>query len=313
MILVLEAIEPRALELLREVDDVRHVADPIPREADLAAALEGAQAVVVRNRTRLTRSLLDGAPHLKVVGRLGSGLDNLDLRAIRDHGLVLVTGEGANAVAVAEWVLGYLFYLAKPFALADQAVRSGNWDRSLGGRELYGKTLGIVGFGNIGRSLARRASALGLRILTAHPHLRRDEPSRREAEIEALPLPDLLQLSDIVSVHVPLVAATRRLFSGDAFSLMKRGALFVQTSRGGVVDEAALARALASGHLGGALVDVFADEPPDPRNPLFAAPNCILTPHVAGLAEEARLRVDLGVAQGVVTALRQGGFLERAL
>jgi len=313
MIVVLETIEPAALDILKSFDEVRHLPSSSERTEELEEALPRARALIVRNRTRVTHALLRDAGELEVVGRLGTGLDNLDLRAIRERGLTLVTGEGANAVAVAEWVLGYLFYISKPFAQADASIRAANWDRSLGGRELCGKTIGIVGLGHVGRSLAKRCAALGMRVITTLPHLSQDGPAFRLEDIEAFSLPDLLPQSDVISVHVPLVSATRRLFGQETFSRMKRGVLFIQTSRGGVVDEAALARALRSGRVGGALVDVFSDEPPDPTNPLFAAPNCILTPHVAGLAEEARMRVDMGVAQGVILALRRAGSLKEAL
>lgn len=305
MILAVEMIERAALDTLAAAAPVRHL-DALPEgSADDYPDIASVQALVVRNRTLVSEHLLELMPHLAVVGRLGTGLDNIDVEALRARGIALVTGRGANAVSVAEWVMGYLFLVTKPYREADAGVRRGEWNRRLGGHELFGSTLGVVGMGDIGRRVARRARALGMRVVASDPRLGPHHDLVEDGTLSPMDLMDLLEESDFVSIHVPLTPATRGLIGRDALGRMKEGAHLIQTSRGGVVDEEALARSLASGHLAGALVDVLDTEPPPPDHPLLAQPTCMLTPHVAGLAVEARQRVDNSVARLVVESLRR--------
>lgn len=303
MIVVVEMIEDAALQVLQTAHSVQHL-DALPKDPQgRSVLLKGARALIVRNRTRVDGPLLDLSPHLKVVGRLGTGLDNLDLHALRSREITLRTGRGANAVAVAEWVLGYLFHVSKPYAVADDSVRSGGWDRRLGGTELFGKSLGIVGLGDIGRRLALRAHAMGMAVLATDPLLFPFDVAVEELGIRQLPLMELMQEADFVSLHVPFSPATRNLIGREELGAMKETAHLIHTSRGGVVDEEALAEALLQGRLAGALVDVQVEEPPPLDSPLLSAPRCLVTPHVAGLSKEARLRVDMAVAQAVLEAL----------
>ncbi len=306
MILVIEMIEQAAIDILAAAASVRHLS-ALPEEgaADDSRDIRSAQALIVRNRTIVDEHLLDLMPRLTVVGRLGTGLDNIDVGALRARGITLVTGRGANAISVAEWVIGYLFMVMKPYREADASVRQGMWDRHLGGHELAGRTMGIVGMGDIGRRVARRVRSLGLRVVASDPRLGPHHDLVEDGTLTPLPLPGLLDEADFVSVHVPLTPATRGLIGREELARMKEGAYLIQTSRGGVVDEEALARALASGHLAGALVDVWGCEPPPPDHPLLSQPNCTLTPHVAGLSAEARERVDTSVARSVVEVLRR--------
>jgi len=303
LILVIEMIEQAALEILAAAASVRHLNALLEDAAGDNLDIRSAQALIVRNRTVVNEHLLNIMPRLTVVGRLGTGLDNIDVGALRARGITLVTGRGANAISVAEWVIGYLFMVMKTYREADASVRQGRWDRHLGGHELAGRTMGIVGMGDIGRRVARRVRALGLKVVACDPRLGPHDDLIEDGTLTVLPLPGLLEQADFVSVHVPLTPATRGLIGREEFARMKEGAYLIQTSRGGVVDEEALARALASGHLAGSLVDVLECEPPANGHPLLSQPNCVLTPHVAGLTVEARERVDTSVARSVVEVL----------
>lgn len=288
---------------------VRYDPDLHRRPGDLAAALAaGARALVVRNRTRVDARLLAAAPALRVVGRLGAGLDNVDVAACRRRGVEVVHAPDANAVSVAEMTLALVLALARRLAPADAHVRGGGWERqAFAGMELDGKTLGILGFGRIGRLVAGRARAFGMRLLTHHPRLSAGDPDLVRLGVELVPLDDLLAGCDVLTVHLPLTPATRNLLDAAALARLRPGAHLVNVGRGGVVDEAALADALEQGRLAGAALDVRASEPPGAGDPVAARlnrlPNVLLTPHVAGLTAEAQRRTCLQVARDVLRVL----------
>lgn len=276
----------------------------VDRPAELAQAVAGARALVVRNRTQVRGALLEAATALKVVGRLGVGLDNIDLDACRARGIVVHPASGANDVSVAEYVVTAMLVLLRRAWFASPQVLAGKWPRMTTiGREVAGRTLGLVGFGAIARETARRARALDMRVVAFDPLLKADDPAwslatRRELDA-------LLGESDVVSLHVPLTAATRRMLGAAAFARMPRGAIVINAARGGVLDEAALAAALASGHLGGAALDVFEREPLDVEaaRVFEGVPNLILTPHIAGVTEESNVRVSEVTAAAVLRSL----------
>lgn len=276
----------------------------VDRPAELAQAVAGARALVVRNRTQVRGALLEAATALKVVGRLGVGLDNIDLDACRARGIVVHPASGANDVSVAEYVVTAMLVLLRRAWFASPQVLAGKWPRMTTiGREVAGRTLGLVGFGAIARETARRARALDMRVVAFDPLLKADDPAwslatRRELDA-------LLGESDVVSLHVPLTAATRRMLGAAAFARMPRGAIVINAARGGVLDEAALAAALASGHLGGAALDVFEREPLDAEaaRVFEGVPNLILTPHIAGVTEESNVRVSEVTAAAVLRSL----------
>ncbi len=304
-IVISEFMDAAAVESLRGRFDTRYDPALVDRRAELAAGLEDADALIVRNRTRVDAELLAAAPRLKVVGRLGVGLDNIDLPLCRERGVAVIPATGANAAAVAEYVLCTAMMLLRGAYRSSAAVAAGQWPRqSLSeGREIGGKEIGIVGFGGIGRLTARLARSLGMRVAACDPEIAADSPLWRSEAVLRLELIELLERADVVSLHIPLTAATRGLIGAAQLALMKRDAVLINSARGGTVDEAALAAALRAGQLGGAALDVFADEPLAPGSPLTDCPNLILTPHIAGVSREANQRVSSLIAERVAALL----------
>ncbi|OZI19638.1 3-phosphoglycerate dehydrogenase [Bordetella genomosp. 9] len=307
-IVISEFMDAPAVDLLRRDFDVRFEPDLVDRRADLLKALDGADALIVRNRTRVDGEMLAAGRGLKAVGRLGVGLDNIDVVACRDRGIHVLPATGANARAVAEYVVTSALVLMRGVYHDSLAVAQGAWPRPAmsNGREVHGRTLGIVGFGGIGRLTARLARGLDMQVVAHDPMLADDDPAWRESGVTPVPLIELLARSDAVTLHIPLTEGTRNLFDASRIAAMKDGAVLINTARGGIVDEAALAQALRAGKLGGAAVDVFADEPLRAGSPLADAPRLILTPHVAGLSMEANTRVSDMVAQRVAEVLKSG-------
>jgi len=304
-ILVTEFMDPRAVDSLRTEFDVHYDPDLHQDAAGIASRLASARALIVRNRTRVDRDLLTAGPRLVAVGRLGVGLDNIDLDACAERGVSVHPATGANVVAVAEYVIAAMLMMLRGAYRATDRVLAGEWPRTaLIGREASGKTLGIVGFGAIGRAVARRATALGVGVAAYDPALAPGDPAwnapgvRRFGDLAAM-----LAACDVVTLHVPLTGATRHLIGAAEIAVMKPGACIVNTARGGVLDEAALALALSSGRLGAAALDVFEDEPLPAHSRLAGTPNLYLTPHVAGLTEEANARTGELVAGLVRSAL----------
>lgn len=282
------------------------VYDPglVDRPDALAGLLGDARALLVRNRTQVRPPLLALAPRLRVVGRLGVGLDNIDTAACQARGIAVCPATGANDVAVAEYVLTAALVLLRGAWSATASVAAGEWPRmALIGREASGQRLGLVGFGAIARETAVRARALGMSVAACDPYLPDGHPAW--SGVERLGLDELLAASDVVSLHVPLTSETRSLIDGRALSLMKPRAVLINAARGGVVDEAALVAALAEGRLGGAALDVFDTEPLDAvRGERFAdVPNLLLTPHIAGVSEQSNLRVSIVTAAAVLRHL----------
>ncbi|TXN60464.1 NAD(P)-dependent oxidoreductase [Methylobacterium sp. WL6] len=280
----------------------------VDRPDALRAALAGASGLIVRNRTQVRAGLLAAAPDLRVVGRLGVGLDNIDLAACAARGIAVHPATGANDGAVAEYVIGTALLLLRGAYGASAQVAAGAWPRNaLMGREIAGKRLGLVGFGAIARETARRAAALDMTIAAFDPHLAPDDAAWRPAHgaVASLALDALVATSDVLSLHVPLTEATRDMIGPAAIARMRPGAILINAARGGVVDEAAVAAALRSGHLGGAALDVFAQEPVDAAGgaALIDVPNLILTPHIAGVTRESNVRVSAVTARAVRRSL----------
>lgn len=307
-IVISEFMDASAVARLAERHDV--LADP-ELHADRAAlgrSLATARALIVRNRTRVDRTLLEDATDLVVVGRLGVGLDNIDLDACGASDIAVRPARGANARAVAEYVIGAAMVLLRP-ALAHAAdIVAGEWPRSeLVGSELGGRRLALYGYGATARRVAVLARAFEMEVGACDPWIAPDDPAwsavHRYDSLEAM-----LPTADVVSLHVPLTEATRHVVGADAFRRMKRGAILINAARGGVVDELALLAALDGGGLAGAALDVFEEEPPGPgRRASFAGrPNLLLTPHVAGLTAESERRVSSMVADEVLGVLGDG-------
>ena len=275
-----------------------------PTKENLTAELADADGLVVRSATQVTDELLSHAPRVRVVGRAGVGVDNVDLDAATHRGVVVMNTPGGNATSVAEHALALMLSMARSIPQLNAAMHAGRWEKAgAAGAELRGKTLGLVGLGRVGAEVARRAHGFEMYVLAHDPYL---SPERAaEWDVELLPLKDVLEKSDFVSLHTGLSEATRGLINAETLAQMKRGARLVNTARGELVDEAALAEALRSGHLAGAALDVFATEPPR-DSPLLAMPNVIATPHVAGSTAEAQEEVGVQIAQQVRDYLSEG-------
>lgn len=300
-IVISEFMDLPAVESLRGAFDVDYAPELVDDRAGLLARVAEADALIVRNRTRVDREVLAAAPRLRAVGRLGVGLDNIDVAACEAAGVAVYPATGANSLAVAEYVVATSMVLLRGAYLSSNEVAAGQWPRARmsQGRETAGKTLGLVGFGGIGRMTAKLAQALGMRVLAYDPMLPPDAPAWSEAGVGRRELDALFGEVDVLSLHVPLTESTRGLVDAARLARMKPDAILVNTARGGVVDETALAAALRSGKLGGAALDVFDDEPLRAGSPLAGAPNLILTPHIGGVTRESNERVSSLIAERI--------------
>lgn len=272
---------------------------------DLARAIEGMDAVVVRSSTRITRESLQYAERLQVIGRAGVGVDNIDVEAATERGVAVLNAPSGNTISAAELACALMLSCVRRIPAADVSMKAGAWDRkSFTGSELYGKTLGLVGAGRIGGEVARRARAFGMSVCGYDPFLTADHAAA--LEIELLDLDEVLERADVISLHVPLTERTAGLIDAARLARMKKGAVLVNAARGGVIDETALAEAVRSGHLGGAALDVYAEEPLPAEHPLRAVPNVVLTPHLGASTQEAQHNVALEIAEAVRAALADG-------
>jgi (S)-sulfolactate dehydrogenase len=305
-IVITEFMDGPAVDALRTHFDVLYDPALVDHAATLTAAVGAADALIVRNRTQVNTALLEGAPRLSVVGRLGVGLDNIDVAHCKARNIAVIPAAGANALAVAEYVVGTALLLLRGGYRASEEVAVGRWPRARlsEGREIHGRCLGLVGFGGIGQLTAGLARGLGMTVVGYDPAFAPGAPVWTQHAVKPVTLDALLGAADVVSLHVPLVDSTRNLIDAARLALMKRDAVLINAARGGLVDETALAQALAAGALGGAALDVFANEPLPAGSPLATAPNLLLTPHIAGVTRESNTRVSLLIAQRVTAFLQ---------
>lgn len=304
-IVISEFMDERAVAQLQARHDVVYeptLVDDMPRLLQLAAK---ADALIVRNRTEVRGQLLAALTRCKVIGRLGVGLDNIDVSGCAAKGMAVIPATGANALSVAEYVITSSMMLLRGAFTSSNDVAAGKWPRSaLGnGRETAGKVMGIIGFGSIGRTVARLAQALGMQVIAFDAMLDADTPVFQNTGVKYVGLQELLLQADVITLHVPLVDATRGLFNAASIASMKPGAVLINTSRGHIVDLAAVAAALRSKHLGGAAIDVFDAEPLTASADLQHCPNLLLTPHISGVSAESNERVSLLIAEKVLEAL----------
>ena len=307
-IVIPEFMDEDAVARLAREHAVFYDAALVDDPAELRRLVADVDALIVRNRTLVRGDLLSAMPRCKVVGRLGVGLDNIDVDACAARGIAVIPASGANAQSVAEYVIAVALLLMRRGAYASTAeVVAGHWPRAAlsNGREVGGRILGLIGFGSIGRATARLAQGIGLRVVAHDTAHGTDDRVYRDAGVEAMPFDAVVSTADVLSIHVPLLPSTRKLFDADRIAAMKRGAVLVNTARGGIVDEAAVAAALRSGHLGGAALDVFEVEPLGASNPFAGCPNLLLTPHIAGVSIDSNTRVSSLIADKVAEALRR--------
>jgi D-3-phosphoglycerate dehydrogenase len=303
-VLVREDIAEAGVELLRSRFDV-----DVDTESDLASIVDRYEGIVIRSATKLNADLIERADKLKVIGRAGVGVDNVDVEAATRRGIVVANAPESNVVSAAEHTVGLLVALARNIPQAHAALKEGRWERSRwGGVELAEKTLGVLGFGRIGQQVARRALGLQMRVVAYDPFVSADR--FRELGVESDTLEGVLQRADFVTLHLPLSEETRNVIDASAIARMKDGVRIVNAARGELVDEEALIEALRSGKVAGAAIDVFSAEPYS--GPLLEAPNLVVTPHLAASTEEAQDRAGVIVAEQVAAAL-EGGLVTNAV
>jgi len=270
---------------------------------ELKKIIKEFDAIIVRSATKVTKEIIEeGAKgRLKVIGRAGVGVDNIDVETATKHKIIVVNSPTAAARSVAELTIAFAFALARDLVVANNELKSGEWTKKKHkGIVLEGKTWGLIGFGRIGREVARIALALGMNVIAYDAYVKVD----MEGVSEAKSIEEVLKNSDIVSVHVPLTEETRGLIGEKELRMMKKGAILINTARGGVIDEGALAKVIEEGHLRGAGLDVFEEEPPKPYNPLLKLKNVYVTPHIGANTVEAQKVAGKIIAEQVIKALK---------
>jgi D-3-phosphoglycerate dehydrogenase len=305
-VVVADKVDEGGLALLAQAPGVE-VVKAVKNPAKLKEALPTADALLVRSETKVTAEMLATAPHLRVIGRAGIGVDNIDVEEATRRGVAVFNAPGGNTVSAAEHTIGLLLALERKIPWADASMRRGEWDRArFQGTELRGKVLGIVGLGRIGAHVAKLARAIGMAVLAYDPYL--TEARAQELQVELVPLEDLLPRVDVVTLHLPLTKETRNLIDRRRLALMKPRAVLLNCARGGLVDETALQEALEQGTLAGAAIDVFETEPLPADSPLRKAERVILTPHLAASTAEAQELVSLEICRIVRDALVTGNL-----
>ncbi|NLC55458.1 MAG: phosphoglycerate dehydrogenase [Armatimonadetes bacterium] len=300
-VLVADPVAQEGIELLRQGAEV-DVVTGLARE-ELIERIAQYDGLVVRSETKVTAEVIAAAERLKVVARAGVGVDNIDVDAATRRGVVVVNSPDGNTVAAAEQTIALLFGVARNTPQAHQSVKAGKWERSrFLGVELYGKVLGVVGLGKIGQQVARRARGLEMRVVVSDPYVTTEHAQR--LGVELVELPQLLAMADFLTIHVPLTKETRHLISDTQFDRMKTGVRLVNCARGGVVDEAALLRAIESGKVAAAALDVFEKEPLPADSPLLRCEKVITTPHLGASTREAQVNVSVDVAEQVLDVLQ---------
>ncbi len=302
-IVIADGLPPSALERLRHADwmiDARQGRAP----AELASDLEDADALIVRSATKVTRELMDAAPKLRVIARAGTGVDNVDVPAATSRGIVVMNAPGANSVSVAEHAMGLILSLAGPVPAADASMKTGKWEKSkFAGAEIRSKTLGLVGLGKVGQEVASRAHAFEMKVMAHDPFI--SQQVANDLGVELVSLDDLCARADYISLHLPALPSTRHIFNAERFARCKKGIRIINTARGELIDDAALADAIEKGQVAGAGLDVFDPEPPIEWR-LPSMPQVVATPHIAASTKEAQEQVGEETAAAVRDFLKDG-------
>jgi len=303
-VLIADDMSKKAVEILQQAGLTVDVKVGLP-PAELAAVVGEYHGLAIRSASKVTAQVLANPGKLKIIGRAGVGVDNIDIAAASEKGILVINTPAGNAAAAAELAIALIFSLARKVPQASQLMRQGVWEKKkFMGVELTGKTLGVLGLGNIGRHVAERGVGLKMNVIGYDPYP--PAASLIPAGVKVVSTFDeLVRTSDFLSMHVPLVKETRNLFNGETLAKMKKGSYLINDSRGGIVDEVALLEALKSGHLAGAALDVFEKEPPDP-SPLFEHENLIALPHLGASTKEAQEKVAIELAEVFVGYLKDG-------
>ena len=274
----------------------------IPKD-ELVNYVEDLDALVVRSATKVRKEMIDAAKNLKVIGRAGVGLDNIDVEYAKSRGIKVINTPGATSISVAELAIGLILSVMRKIAYADREMRKGAWPKKkCKGIEMYGKTLGIIGIGRIGKEVAKRARAFGMRVIYYDVY-RLDDAQEKELNVEYCDLDTLISQADVITLHVPLLPETRHMINRERIEKMKDGAIVINAARGGIIDEDALYEALKSGKLYGAALDVYETEPLK-ESKLFELDNIVLTPHIGAQAKEGQARAGVEVAKKIAEALK---------
>jgi D-3-phosphoglycerate dehydrogenase len=303
-ILICDGLHESGLALFAAAEGITVDAYEQLSAEEIKARLHEYDAMVVRSRTKVTAELLESAPQIKVVGRAGTGVDNIDVKSASARGILVMNTPGANAMAAAEHTLALMLALARHVPQANQSMRNGSWEKkSFVGTELYGQTLGVIGLGRIGTIVADRALGMKMDVLCFDPYVLPEAAAIHGVELVSLD--DLLARSDFITMHTPITNETRNIINRTNLSKMKPGVRIINCARGGLVDEEALYAALRAGHVGGAALDVFIQEPPT-GNPLLTLPNLICTPHLGASSVQAQANVAKAIASQILDYLQLG-------
>lgn len=306
-VLVTDKLDKEGVDLLKSYKEIEVIEKETLKGDDLKKELKGYDAIIIRSDSKITRDVIEASEGLKVISRAGVGVDNVDVPAATDKGIVVMNAPLGNTISTAEYTFAMMISLARkiPFAHATTKVE-GKWDRkSFKGVELLGKTLGIVGLGRIGTEVAKRARAFGMKILGFDPYISDDMALQLGIELSSLE--KIYKESDFITLHTPLTEKTKGMISKKEIETMKKSVRIINCARGGIIDEAALADALKEGRIAGAAIDVYSKEPCfEPRNPLLDAPNCVLAPHLGASTSEAQFNVAVESAEGVANFLIHG-------
>jgi D-3-phosphoglycerate dehydrogenase / 2-oxoglutarate reductase len=305
-VFIADPISEKGIEEFRRDNLLDVEVQPGLSESEVKAAVADAAALIVRSQTKVTAQIINAAKKLRVIGRAGVGVDNVDVETATRRGVVVLNAPGANTISTAEHTFSLLLSLGRNIARADATVKAGTWDRkNLEGVELYNKTLGVIGMGRIGSELSRRAIAFGMRVVAFDPYL--SVSRARSLQVELVEdLDELLPLADFISLHTPLTTETHHILNAERLAKTKRGVRIINCARGGLIDEPALANAISNGHVAGAALDVFETEPLPADSPLRKISKLVLTPHLGASTAEAQESVGIEIAQSIRAALLEG-------
>ena len=301
-VLISDKLEDEGVAVLRAVDgfDVDIRTDLTSEE--LKDVIGNYDAIIIRSMTVLTEDIIESGKRLKVIGRAGVGIDNVDVAAAKKNGIEVFNTPNSNTVSTAELTIGLMLALARNISRADLSLKSGEWKReAFRGHEIGGQILGIIGLGNIGSAVANIARAFGMEVIACDPYVA--EERANEKGIKICSLEALLRTADFITIHVPQSSETVNMISDEEFDIMKSNARLINCARGSIVNEDALARALKNGKIAGAAVDVYLQEPPDVNAPIFRLENCLTTPHLGAATFEAKTKVAIEIAETVRNAL----------